>query len=250
MKKPFTVAAFLFFFCSIPFVNVQHWQNLADLPEKLAFHVVTVLNDKIHVIGGGGAAGATDAHYVYDPSTNKWDSLARVPYKAQQPAGAAIAGKIYYFGGGYPNNGSPVNMHYSFNPATNSWKPETNLTATRAIHYAIGLNDTLYSIAGQGMKRLFQAYDSNSKTWSGRADLPDDHFWYGAHVVADGKIFRFGGGGFTSPVNYANFYDPKTQVWTVLPNMPMAVHAISGCAIGDSIFLVGGYAAGADLDKV
>lgn len=249
MKKNCSLILFvLLIFCAR--VSNAQWETLANIPGKLSFPVVTVLNGKIHVIGGGGASGATDVHYRYDPATNKWDTLAPVPYKAQQPAGTTLAGRIHYFGGGFPNSGSPVASHYSYNPVTNTWRKETNLTAARAIHYAVELNDTLYSLAGQGMKQLFEAYDTISKKWINRADLLDDSYWYGAHLSTHGKIYRFGGGGFSSPKLDAHVYDPKTKAWSVLPEMPERSHAISGSALGDSIYLAGGYALSTEVDKV
>ncbi|MFM9945807.1 MAG: T9SS type A sorting domain-containing protein [Bacteroidia bacterium] len=226
------------------------WEKLADIPEKLTFPVVTVLNGKIHVMGGGGTGGATDVHYRYHPETNTWDTLAPVPYKVQQPAGCAVAGRIHYFGGGFPNSGSPVASHYSYNPANNTWRKETNLTAARAIHYAVELNDTLYSIAGQGMKNLFQAYDTFSKKWINRADLLDDNYWYGAHVSTHGKIYRFGGGGSGAPKLDAHVYDPKIKTWSILPEMPERIHGLGGSAFGDSVYFGGGYASGNEFDKV
>lgn len=249
MKKCHSILLTVFLiFCSQ--VSKAQWETLANIPGKLSFPIVTVLNGEIHVMGGGGASGATDVHYRYDPATNKWDTLAPVPYKAQQPAGITLAGRIHYFGGGFPNSGSPVASHYSYNPVTNTWRKETNLTAARAIHYAVELNDTLYSLAGQGMKQLFEAYDTLSKKWIKRADLLDDSYWYGAHLSSHGKIYRFGGGGFSSPKLDAHVYDPKTKAWTVLPEMPDRSHAISGTALGDSIYLAGGYALSTEVDKV
>lgn len=222
-------------------ISAQTWESLANVPEKLSFPVVTVLNGKIHVMGGGGSGGASSAHYQYDPATNTWKSLAPVPYKAQQPAGTANAGKIHYFGGGYPNSGSPVDKHYIYNPETDSWSEAAKLTKARAIHYAVSVENQLYSLAGQGVANWCQVYKSDSNKWVSKRNLPDEKFWYGAHIAANGKIYRFGGGGYTAPVNAAHEYDPETDTWSALPNLPQAIHGISGAAIGDLIYLVGGY---------
>ena len=230
-----------FFFLFDNLIYSQQWDTLASIPESLTFPVVGVLDGKIHVMGGGGSGGATSAHYAYDPLTDSWESKAPVPYLAQQPAGTVVNGKIHYFGGGYPNSGSPVDDHHIYDPVSNTWNEAASLTAPRAIHYAASIDTTLYSLAGQGMTNLCQSYSSSTNSWTTLNNLPDNSFWYGAHVTSEGKIYRFCGGGFMAPTNKAHKYDPATDSWTSLPNMPNAIHALAGVAIGNQIFLSGGY---------
>lgn len=231
-------------------LSAQQWDTLAPVPEALTFPVAAVVDGKIYVMGGGGSGGATTAHYVYHPEIDSWAPRADVPYAAQQPAGAAVNGKIHYFGGGFPNTGSPVDDHYVYDPGSNSWSPAADLTAPRAIHYGVGLDGVLYSLGGQGMANLCQTYDEANDQWITKNNLPDNSFWYGAHVAADGHIYRFCGGGYTAPVDNAHKYDPANDSWSPLPDMPDAIHALRGAAIGDKIFLVGGYFDFLDRDEV
>lgn len=239
----------LFCFGSRP-LAAQQWDTLADIPAMFTFPVVAVADGKIHIMGGGGVGGATSAHYAYDPATDTWTPRAPVPYLAQQPAGATVDGKIHYFGGGYPTSGQPVDDHYVYDPATDSWAQAADLTAPRAIHYAVSLDETLYSLAGQGMANLCQTYDPVADAWTTKNNLPDNSFWYGAHVATAGNIYRFCGGGYTAPVNKAHRYNPASDTWTALPNMPNAIHALRGAAIGDQIFLAGGYFDFVERDEV
>lgn len=228
----------------------QQWDTLAPVPESFTFPVVAVAGGKIHVMGGGGTGGATDHHFAYDPATNAWESRAPVPYRAQQPAGAAANGKIHFFGGGFPNSGTPLKHHYIYDPAANSWQQAADLTAPRAIHYAVALNEVLYSLAGQGMANLCQTYDPAADAWITKNNLPDNGFWYGAHVAAEGHIYRFCGGGYTAPNKLAHRYDPATDSWAALPMFPAATHGLRGAAIGDKIFLAGGYHSFLERDEV
>ena len=84
---------------------------MADVPADLAFPVVVELQGNIHVLGGGGGSGASDLHLRYLPVTDTWDTLASVPYLAQQPCGAVLNGKIHFCAGGYPNTGTPLDEH-------------------------------------------------------------------------------------------------------------------------------------------
>jgi len=231
-------------------LHAQKWDTLAPIPASFTFPVVAVANGKIHIMGGGGTAGATDLHYAYTPATNSWAARALVPYRAQQPAGAAANGKIHFFGGGFPTTGQPLKSHYVYNPVTDSWQQAADLTAPRAIHYGVTLNNVLYSLAGQGMANLCQSYDSITNAWTTKNNLPDNSFWYGAHVAAEGHIYRFCGGGYTAPNKFAHRYDPAADTWASLPMFPAATHGLRGAAIGNKIFLAGGYHSFLDRDEV
>lgn len=231
---------FIFIFLSHT-LGAQKWDTLAPIPEDLTFPVVVAVDGKIHIMGGGGSGGATDHHYAYDPATDNWETKAPVPYKAQQPAGAAANGKIHFFGGGFPNSGTPLNDHYIYDPAADAWAPGADLTSARAIHYGVSLNDVVYTLAGQGKSNVCQAYDAANDAWITKNALPDNFFWYGAHVAAEGHIYRFCGGGYTAPNAFAHRYDPGNDMWVSLPPFPHATHAIKGAAIDKKIYLVGGY---------
>lgn len=249
MKKGLSLTALLISLCLID-LSAQKWDTLAPIPESFTFPVVALADGKIHIMGGGGTGGATTAHYAYDPTTDNWESRAAVPYRAQQPAGATANGKIHFFGGGFPNSGSPLNDHYMYDPATDSWQQAADLTRARAIHYAVTLDNVLYSLAGQGVANLCQTYNPVANAWTTKNNLPDNGFWYGAHVAAEGHIYRFCGGGYTAPNKLAHSYDPATDNWTALPAFPVATHGIKGAAIGNKIFLVGGYNNFEDRDEV
>lgn len=221
--------------------NAQSWKSEKEIPDKFTFPVVVELNGKIHIMGGGGTSGATTLHYQYDPKTDEWTAKAKIPYATQQPAGAALDGKIHFFGGGFPNSGSPVDSHFIYDAKTDSWSRGAALSAPRAIHDAVALDGKLYSMGGQGMKDLFEVYDPKTDRWSKLSNLPDRNFWYGAHAVLGGKIYRFCGGGYQSPVKSCHVYDPSTDKWTALPDFPVSVHAMSATPIGNVIYLTGGY---------
>jgi len=239
--------AFLFL---LPTLHAQKWDTLSPIPENFTFPVVVEVNGKIHIMGGGGTGGATDHHFVYDPQNDAWEPRAPVPYLAQQPAGAAAGNNIHYFGGGYPTSGQPQADHFIYDDVTDTWSLAADLNPKRAIHYGVALNDVIYTLAGQGVATLFQSYDDTADVWVTLNALPDAGFWYGAHVVAEGHIYRFCGGGYTAPNKLAHRYDPGTDSWASLTMFPAATHGISGAAIGNKIYLAGGYHDFLDRDEV
>ena len=212
------------------------------MPSGLTFPVVAVLNGNIHVVGGGSSGGATDLHFRYRPSTGNWDTMPPVPYLAQQPAGAVVNGKLHVCGGGFPNSGNRLADHFIYDPDSNSWTRATNLPVATAIHKAVAFDNKLYVLTGQPNKQSCLYYDQASKTWTQRNNLPDMHFWYSAIVADANAIYRFGGGGYTVPQKLAHQYDKTNDAWNALPDLPLALHALDGCLINDSlIYLGGGY---------
>ena len=231
-------------------ILAQAWTDLSDIPEKLAFPVVVVLNNNIHVIGGGAPVGATGLHLRYKIGVDTWDTLTPVPFLAQQPGGAVVNGKIHYFGGGFPNSGTPLNDHYVYDPGSNSWDTASIIPINRVIHEAVTLKDSIYVMGGQPDKLRFELYSTSTNSWKSLNNLPDQDFWYGSIVTVNDTIYRFGGGGFLSPSKKAQRYNVSTDSWNNLPDMPEELHALAGAAIGDSIYLVGGYNTGNVKDKV
>lgn len=222
-------------------VHAQTWDTLATIPESFTFPVVVAVQGKIHIMGGGGTGGATTSHYAYDPSTDTWEQKANLPYAAQQPAGAATSTKIHFFGGGFPNSGSPLDDHYIYDVANDSWSQGAALPSPRAIHNAVAIGEDVYSIGGQGVWAEFLLYDADMDQWVAQPNLPDNQFWYGAHVVSDDRYFRFCGGGYTAPRNFAHSYEPELKFWQTLQPFPVQNHGLQGAAIDKKIYLTGGY---------
>ena len=169
------------------------------------------------------------------------DTLAPVPYLAQQPAGAVAKGKIHYFGGGFPNSGTPLKEHYVYDPGSDSWSKVADIPVNRVIHETGTIHDSIYVMGGQPDKLRFERYSVDQDSWRSLGDLPDPHFWYGTIVTLNDTMYRFGGGGYLAPQKDAQRYDLENDNWIDLTDMPDGLHALAGAAIGDSIYLVGGF---------
>jgi len=238
MKKYFTLLLML----AVHSVShSQTWDPLANIPVGLAFPVVVALDGEIHVIGGGGPAGATDIHLRYKPSTDTWDTLAPVPYLAQQPAGAVVNGKIHYLGGGYPNTGTPLSSHYVYDPSSNTWAAAASLPIPRAIMEAASINGKLYAMSGQPDKTRVDEYDPAGNSWTLKNPLPDNNFWYSAMVVMNNEMYRFGGGGFATHVDNVHRYDSVSDAWVSIGTLPLGLHAPAGSVWNGLIYIAGGF---------
>jgi N-acetylneuraminic acid mutarotase len=100
-------------------LETQKWSMASPLPNPRGGHVAVVINNRIHVFGGGNSVSTIADHSEYDPSTNKWRELAPLPRAEGSPAAAVLAGKIYVIGGRSGN--SDFGDVYIYDPVTDSW---------------------------------------------------------------------------------------------------------------------------------
>jgi N-acetylneuraminic acid mutarotase len=100
-------------------LETQKWSMASSLPNPRGGHVAVVLNERIHVFGGGNSVSTIADHSEYDPSTNKWKELAPLPRAEGSPAAAVLAGKIYVIGGRSGN--SDFGDVYIYDPVTDAW---------------------------------------------------------------------------------------------------------------------------------
>jgi N-acetylneuraminic acid mutarotase len=105
----------------VPVYDLQthRWSMASPLPNPRGGHAAVVLDDKIHLLGGGNSVSTLADHSVYDPATNAWSELAPLPRAEGSPAAVVVAGKIYVIGGRSGN--SDFGDVYIYDPATDRW---------------------------------------------------------------------------------------------------------------------------------
>ncbi|HEX4793518.1 MAG TPA: carbohydrate-binding protein [Humisphaera sp.] len=168
------------------------WTNLgtAPIPETHAGVTVDAAHGWIYFLGGirGGYDGplSTDV-WKYDTTTNKWSSLPALPEPLAAGEAALVNGKLHYFGGI-----RTTNRYTDYN-----------------LHYVLDLNQVA----------------AGSATWTTAAPMltAKDHF---GSAVVNGKIYIFGGEIGHDLLHLQQYevdvYDPATNVWTRLADMPIA----------------------------
>src|SRR5690349_9012708 len=67
-------------------LKTRKWSMAALLPNPRGGHAAVVLDNKIHVLGGGNSVSTIANHSVYDPATNTWKELAPLPRAEGSPA--------------------------------------------------------------------------------------------------------------------------------------------------------------------
>lgn len=205
------------------------WSTGASMPFDAGSTNTAVINGKIYAAGGiignrvGDWAGTatTDRAAVYDPATDQWTEIAKMPRGVNHAAAATDGRKLYVFGGrggqNVPSNGFDTVQVYD--PATNKWT--SSLTGAFA--------------------RLPQA----------RGGMGKAVFAHGEFYVIGGETST--GAGATSNKVYTrvDIYSPLTNTWRRGPDLPTARHGIFPVLHAGRIYIAaGGVKAGGSSSAV
>ncbi len=232
-------------------VATDTWSLTTPLPVALNHTVTAAVGGKLYVIGGqtsaGGAGPFVDTVYAYDPATRVWTPRAPMPTQRGGGAGAVIDGRIYV-AGGRPPRGSDFAV---YDPATDTWRTLPDLPTQRNHVGAAAIGGRLYVVGGRlaagfesEMTDRVEVFDPIAGTWSARAPLPRPRGGVNA-VAANGYLHVLGGEGTKDTPSGVfpdhDVYNPATNRWTRLPNMPVPVHGVTGATfINGLIHLTGG----------
>ncbi len=230
--------------------NGDAWSEAAELPEARHHPNVAAYDGAVYVLGsleGTGFAARGDM-WRYDPSDDAWEELGQMP----SPRGAsavAVTGDWIYVAGGYDGSRA-VTTFSAYNPAEDVWdtdlpelpEPRDHLVGAEVdgIVYAVGGRDT--SIAN--LNGRVDAFDPEGDEWQSRAEMITPRAG-GAGGVVDGEILVVGGEGNPEPGTGGVFaeaeaYDPASDTWRSLPDMPTPRHGMLGAGIGDALYVPGG----------
>jgi N-acetylneuraminic acid mutarotase len=190
------------------------------------------IRGKLYVVGGRDAAGTPiPGGEVYDPATDAWSQIADAP-TAYGAAGSAVVGDKLYVIGGCDWGGCGYNDVQIYDPATDTWSAGTPYP--EPISYSsCGTVDGVLTCAGgayepaTGTPRdTAHTYTLNTATgdWHRVADAPVD-FWGATGTAADGELLVGGGAEISAGAvtNEARAYDPASDSWSALPNLPNPV---------------------------
>ena len=207
------------------------WTSAAANPQGRFEAQGAMVNGKLYVFGGfyNNAIDATARSDVYDPATNRWTRIKDMPEPITH-AGVATDGNTVYIIGGY-NGDHPApgtNRVWKYNTATNTWSAGPNLPEARGSGAAARVGRFIHFFAGTNGSRTADKADHwalnlDTGVWSSRARYPISVSHLAA-VTLNGKIYGLGGerglNERTGNVADVYRYDPATNAWTKLANLP------------------------------
>jgi N-acetylneuraminic acid mutarotase len=222
------------------------WEFGPLLPQPNNHGMAASVNGKIYLIGGQTSdvsdQGYVNTVYELDPAIGEW--VTRAPMPTARGAGVAVVldGRIYVAGGRPPRG----NDFAVYDPATDSWEVLPNLPSQRNHLTGAAINGRIHIVGGRlghglspDMTTAHEVYDPQARTWSTAAPMLVARSGMNG-VMARGCFHVWGGEGPGGMFANHDFYDPRTNKWTRLLNMPTPVHGVYGSAFIDGLIWVTG----------
>ena len=232
----------------------SRWSLGPILPQPIHHTHAAAVGGKLYVIGGeleGASTGKPEKYvadtWVHDPTVGGWAKRSPMPTPRSGGGKAVIDGKIYV-AGGRPPGGHAFEV---YDPATDKWEKLPDLPTQRNHLAMVALNGKIIVAGGRtgpgAMAErvdVVEIYDPATRRWTKGSPLPAPRGGV-TGAAHGGCMFVFGGEGERAhvlgltPTAYG--YDPRSDRWTRLPDLPIAMHGLKGSAvIGGRIFLPGG----------
>lgn len=224
------------------------WTRVADLPAAIFDNSAVTLDGKVYSIGGGTGSGLEKKVWVYDPDTDSWSELPELASSRAKPGVAAVGGKIYVTGG-WADNGNPDPAMDVFDPASETWSRLDGVTnpapaaaagtavAGGKIYLVGGCTDGACTASDETV-----AFDPQTETFTTRAPYPHPVSWMSCGGIGD-QVYCAGG---TSGSDYtdAHRYDPASDTWSPIEDMPLDLWGSSYTTAGGLLVLAGGVTGG------
>ncbi|MBM3211560.1 hypothetical protein FJZ33_05025 [Candidatus Poribacteria bacterium] len=201
------------------------------------------LDGRIYVIGGYTPGSNFPSLEQYNPVDDTWLKLADMPTPRLFLSVCAVNGKIYAIGGW--NDISLPNVE-EYNPKTNTWMKKSRMPTPRD-SFSIGVVDgKIYAIGGKRDDEelsVVEEYDPKLDRWTVKSEMPTRRQGLSTSVI-DGKIYALGGaigdgyGIVSLPI--VEQYDPSTDIWTKMSDIPTARSCFSTSAVDGKIYIFGG----------
>lgn len=253
------------------------WEQVTKLPTLRVAMASAAVGDHIYLIGGfnkdenlGGSAPPLSRVDVYDIQTNTWHQVSGMLTPRIGSRAAVFSGDIYVFGGYIRmalRNALRKKTVYTktievYDTRTDTWTKKRDMPTLRSSFGTAVVDGKIYIIGGnvhnkqlgkQVSTGLVEVYDPLTERWERGADMPTKRGWLNVAVV-DGKIYVLGGyilleQGLGLDVDrYSRRieeYNPKTNSWRRLPDIPIFKHDFSTVVVDNEIYTIGGY----DMDN-
>lgn len=235
-------------------IKSDSWRPTTPYPTPINHASAVGLDGVLYVIGGQTNAGSqnepsryTSAVYAYDPKTEKWTARAPMPTARSAIAHDVINGRIFV-AGGRPPRGHDFAV---YDPKADKWTSLPDMPTARNHMAAAAIDGKLYVAGGRfgggfrsEITAALEMYDPETNTWTPKRPMSEPRSGLNG-IAVDGCFHTFGGehpsAGPSGVFPHHEVYNPKTDRWTRLPDMPIPVHGVTGLAyVNGWIHLPGG----------
>lgn len=181
--------------------SLDIWKELSAMPTSRYYSMSAVVEGKIYVLGGISGTGnkrePLDVIEMYDPNTDKWKTVGKMPAKRSNAAVAVLKNEIYIIGGrlGVGVGPSATSRVDVFDPLKTTWRTISPLNHERTACRAAVIGDRIFVIGGAAKEQRIAAleiYDLKTSKWDIGPNLKiprTDH----ACAAIDNKIYVMAG---------------------------------------------------------
>ena len=226
------------------------WSLGPELPLPNNHGMAASVNGKIYLIGGQTQADDPPGTYSYvntvyelDPAVGAWVAKAPMPTARSSGVAVLLDGKIYV-AGGRPLHEQDFAV---YDPAADSWEVLPDMPTPRNHFTGAAIDGRIHYVGGrqglglgQSMTTAHEVYDPQTGAWTTAAPMLRARSGMNG-VMARGCFHVWGGEGPGGMFPDHDYYDPRTNEWVELIDMPIPVHGVYGSAfVNDLIWVTGG----------
>jgi N-acetylneuraminic acid mutarotase len=246
---------------------IDRWEPGPSLPEPRHHPYLVSTGSALFAIGGfvvagGGRWSASRDILRLDEAAGAWVKVAELRAPQSETVAGVIGGKVYIASGRAPtgranaqwSDQGDVNRLQIFDPATLEVTDGPAAPVRRNSAAGAVIDGRLYVVGGRvvngGNVTANEAFDPATGTWTTLAPLPNAQGGIAAAAIGDrlyvfgGEYFGRGGGGV---YREAWVYDPASDAWSRIADMPLPRHGLGAVTVGDRVFVIAGAArAGAE----
>lgn len=225
------------------------WSLGPELPLPNNHGMAASVGGKIYLIGGQtkaddqpGTNSYVDTVYELDPAVGTWVAKAPMPTARSSGVTVVLDGKIYVAGGRPPHETDFA----VYDPAADTWQVLPAMPTPRNHFTGAAINGRVHYVGGRmglglgvSMTTVHEVFDPQTQTWTTSTPLVPARSGMNS-VVARGCFHVWGGEGPGGMFPNHDFYDPRTNIWWSLSNMPLPVHGVYGSAFANDLIWVSG----------
>ena len=223
------------------------WTTLTPYPITVWRATAAVANGQIYVFGGYQVINPfpfnpTNRVFCYHPSTDEWTEQANMLVPRGASVAVTLEDKIHLIGGA---SNTALSTHHLYDPTENEWTTVAPLSEARSGLTANVIDGKIYVCGGYFLsngvvsRSTTEVYDSITEEWTFAENMPIARLGLSSAVV-DGKLYVFGGETNAAVPSKTLEYDPQSDSWRQMTNIPETVNFAGAAAVKDSIFLMGG----------
>jgi hypothetical protein len=204
------------------------WRLEAGMPKTLVEGSAVAIGPIIYTLGGS-APGNLHRVLAYDTRSHRWSEPTQLPTGLNHSQAVAYHGDIY-LAGGYLEGADATSNFWRYDPEADRWTQLAPMGQPRGAAAAAVIGDKLYVADGApqtyfisnpgGPYDSLESFDFKTGDWAHEADAPVAVHHAGATAL-DGVFYMAGGR--TDPERSSDefsSYDPKTDTWKQLPDLP------------------------------